>query len=77
MRHKIPFRTGELSVDNLGLEIDSRRRGEPEATGLVDRHGRLALTVLSVRSATGDQHYVPRFLCAPVPMFPEPMFPGT
>ena len=25
---------------------------EPEATGRVDRHGRLALTVLSVRSAT-------------------------
>ncbi len=25
---------------------------DPEATGRVDRHGRLALTVLSVRSAT-------------------------
>ena len=25
----------------------------------------------------GGQHYVPRFLCSPVPMFPEPMFPGT
>ena len=25
LRHKIPFRTGELPVDNLGLEIDSRR----------------------------------------------------
>ena len=24
LRHKIPFRTGELPVDNLGLEIDSR-----------------------------------------------------
>ena len=23
------------------------------------------------------QHYVPRYLCSPVPMFPEPMFPGT
>ena len=23
------------------------------------------------------QHYVPRFLCSPVPMFPEPIFPGT
>ena len=21
--------------------------------------------------------YVPRYLCSPVPMFPEPMFPGT
>ena len=25
----------------------------------------------------GGQHYVPRYLCSPVPMFPEPMFPGT
>ena len=23
------------------------------------------------------QHYVPLYLCSPVPMFPEPMFPGT
>ena len=23
------------------------------------------------------QHYVPRFLCSPIPMFPEPIFPGT
>ena len=23
------------------------------------------------------QHYVPRYLCSPVPMFPEPMFSGT
>ena len=23
------------------------------------------------------QHYVPQYLCSPVPMFPEPMFPGT
>ena len=26
LRHKIPFRTREFPVDNLGLEIDSRRR---------------------------------------------------
>ena len=34
-------------------------------------------TCLSFRRG---QHYVPRFLCSPVPtscMFPEPMFPGT
>ena len=24
LRHKVPFRAGELPVDNLGLEIDSR-----------------------------------------------------
>ena len=24
----------------------------------------------------GGQHYVPRYLCSPVPMFPEPMFPA-
>ena len=26
LRHKIPFRTGELLVANLGLEIDSASR---------------------------------------------------
>ena len=26
LRHKIPFRTGELPVDKLGLEIDSHQR---------------------------------------------------
>ena len=30
-----------------------------------------------VQSVERGQHYVPRFLCSPVPMFPEPMFPGT
>ena len=25
LRHRVPFRTGELPVDNLGLEIDSRQ----------------------------------------------------
>ena len=29
LRHEVPFRTGVLPVDNLGLEIDSRR---PDAT---------------------------------------------
>ena len=24
-----------------------------------------------------ERTYVPRYLCSPVPMFPEPMFPGT
>ena len=33
--------------------------------------GRVVVYVL------GGQHYVPRYLCSPVPMFPEPMFPGT
>ena len=28
-------------------------------------------------NVNGGQHYVPRFLCSHVPMFPEPMFPGT
>ena len=26
LRQRVPFRTGELPVDNLGLEIDSRVR---------------------------------------------------
>ena len=33
--------------------------------------------VVVVVVVVGGQHYVPRFLCSPVPMFPEPMFPGT
>ena len=32
LRHEVPFRTGELPVDNLGLEIDSRGR-------IADRRG--------------------------------------
>ena len=39
LRHEVPFRTGELPVDNLGLEIDSCVR----ATG-VERHVLLLLT---------------------------------
>ena len=31
----------------------------------------------SVWMENGGQHNVPRYLCSPVPMFPEPMFPGT
>ena len=31
----------------------------------------------SPRSSRWGQHYVPRYLCSPVPMFPDPMFPGT
>ena len=39
-------------------------------------HGRTWLP-FCFTSYPGGQHYVPRYLCSPVPMFPEPMFPGT
>ena len=32
---------------------------------------------VSVTRADGERTYVPRSLCSPVPMFPEPMFPGA
>ena len=35
------------------------------------------LTTKLLHCKKGGQHYVPRYLCSPVPMFPEPMFPGT
>ena len=38
---------------------------------------RLNPTAFKQEVNTWGQHYVPRYLCSPVPMFPEPMFPGT
>ena len=37
----------------------------------------LLITTPSSHHSHRGQHYVPRFLCSPVPMFPEPMFTGT
>ena len=36
----------------------------------------IQIIMVKVSHARG-QHYVPRFLCSPIPMFPKPMFPGT
>ena len=45
----------------------------PHLFTYVDVRKRLLQTLYITRG----QHYVPRYLCSPVPMFPDPMFPGT
>ena len=35
------------------------------------------VTLYVCKAVCGERTYVPRYLCSPVPMFPEPMFPGN
>ena len=48
-----------------------------QAANVSDRMPRKRVPQPIRMSFIGGQDYVPRYLCSPVHMFPEPMFPGT
>ena len=63
------------SLIDIGLHSSYKHTPPPKGshTGLPTTY----YLLLWRGAPVGERTYVSRYLCSPVPMFPEPMFPGT